>query len=80
MNRAARLALLWTAIGVAAIAGALALAWHRLVPSDEEVLQQIVAQAEARLGIEVTIRSAHCCWSTVTWWRKRSIGSTATTT
>ncbi len=58
MNRAARLALLWTAIGVAAIAGALALAWHRLVPSDEEVLQQIVAQAEARLGIEVTIRSA----------------------
>ncbi len=58
MNRTARLALAWTAIGAAAIAGALALAWHRLVPSDEEVLQQIVAQAEARLGVEVTIGSA----------------------
>ncbi len=58
MNRAARLALLWTAVGVAAIAGALALAWQRLVPSDEEVLQQIVAQAEARFGVEVTIGSA----------------------
>lgn len=58
MNRALRLALLWSAVGVAATAGALALAWHRLVPGDEEVLQRIVAQAEARLGVEVTVGSA----------------------
>ena len=58
MKRVVRLTLLWTAIGVAAVAGALALAWHKLVPTDEEVTQAIVAEAEARLGVAVTVGAA----------------------
>ena len=58
MTRAVRLTLLWTAIGVVLVACVLALAWSALVPDDAEVMQQIVAQAEARLGVEVTVGSA----------------------
>ena len=58
MTRAVRLTLLWTAIALAAVAAALTLAWVKLVPSDDEVAQRIIAQAEARLGVEVTVGSA----------------------
>lgn len=58
MTRAVRLTLLWTAIALAAIAAALTLAWVKLVPSDDEVAQRIIAQAEARLGVKVSVVSA----------------------
>ena len=59
MTRAARLTLLWTALVLAAIVGALALAYVKLVPTDQELTEQIRSQAEARLGVEVALRSAH---------------------
>ena len=59
MTRSARLALFWFAIGLGLLAAALALAWARWVPNDEEVMQRLVAQAEARLGVKVKLGSAH---------------------
>jgi uncharacterized protein involved in outer membrane biogenesis len=59
MQRAARPTLLWIAIGLAVLAAALALAWAKLVPGDEEVAQRVVAQAQALLGVQVTVASAH---------------------
>ena len=59
MTRAARLTLLWTGLALAAIVGALALAYLKLVPTDQELTERIRAQAEARLGVEVALRSAH---------------------
>lgn len=59
MTRAARLTLLWTGLALAAILGALALAYLKLVPTDQELTERIRAQAEARLGVEVALRSAH---------------------
>jgi uncharacterized protein involved in outer membrane biogenesis len=58
MTRTLRLTLTWIAIALALIAAALALVYARLVPSDAQVLEQIRAQAEARLGVEVTVASA----------------------
>jgi uncharacterized protein involved in outer membrane biogenesis len=58
MKRAVRLTLLWTALGAVAVGGALALAYIKLVPTDAQVAERIIAQAEARLGIKVTIDSA----------------------
>src|SRR6478752_6775150 len=62
MTRTARLTLLWIAGSLCVIAVALALAWVRLVPDDARVAQRLVAQAEARLGVKVTIASAHLDW------------------
>ena len=59
MQHTFRRTLLWIAITLAALAAVLALAWAKLVPSDAEVTRQVVAQAQAQLGVEVTIGSAH---------------------
>ena len=59
MKRVVRLSLLWTAAAVVAIAAALALAWVKFVPDDGEVAQQVVALAEARLGVKVQLGAAH---------------------
>ena len=59
MNCSARRLLLWGGIIPLAIAGALAFAWTRVVPSDAELTERIRAQAEARLGVEVTVGAAH---------------------
>jgi uncharacterized protein involved in outer membrane biogenesis len=58
MNRTARLVLLWTAALLCVAGAALAIAWARFVPNDQEVAQRIVAQAEARLGVKVSIGAA----------------------
>ena len=58
MQRPVRLTLLCLAIGVATLAAALAIAWTTLVPTDQEVVQRIVAEAEARLGVPVTVGAA----------------------
>ena len=59
MNRTLRLTLLWTAAVLCLLAAALGIAWIKLVPDDEQVAQRLVAQAEARLGVKVTVGSAH---------------------
>ena len=59
MSRTVRVALSWIAVGLAAAAAALALAYARLVPSEAQMIKEIRAQAAARLGVEVTIASAH---------------------
>ncbi|MDB5945197.1 MAG: hypothetical protein JWQ33_223 [Ramlibacter sp.] len=59
MNRALRLTLLWSAAALALIAAALVFAYLKLVPGDDELTEQIRAQAEARLGVEVHLGSAH---------------------
>jgi uncharacterized protein involved in outer membrane biogenesis len=58
MTRALRLTLTWIAIALALVAAALALIYAKLVPSDAQVLEQVRSQAEARLGVEVTVASA----------------------
>lgn len=62
MTRNARLTLAWIAGGLCLIAAALALTWFKLVPDDQKVAQRLMAQAEARLGVKVTIASAHLDW------------------
>lgn len=58
MKRAVRLTLLWIAVTLAVIAGALALAYASLVPTQEELIERIRIQAEARLGVQVKLGSA----------------------
>lgn len=58
MNRALRLTLLGTALLLAAVAAVLAVAYAKLVPSDQELVERIRAEAEARLGVEVNVGSA----------------------
>lgn len=59
MKRSVLLTLLCAGIGIAAVAGALALAYVKMVPTDQELTERIRAQAEARLGVEVNVGSAH---------------------
>ncbi len=59
MNRALRLTLLWSTAVLALVAAALVFAYLKLVPGDDELTEQIRAQAEARLGVEVRLGSAH---------------------
>jgi uncharacterized protein involved in outer membrane biogenesis len=59
MQRTARLTPLSVGIGLVVLAAALALAWTRLVPNEQEVAQRVIAQAEARLGVGVTLAAAH---------------------
>lgn len=59
MQRTARLTLLWLAAILGLLAAALAVAWFKLVPGDDEVAQRLTAQAQERLGVKVTIGAAH---------------------
>ena len=59
MKRGLRLTLLWGAAVFVVLAGLLAFAWLKLVPGDAELTERIRAQAEARLGVEVRLSSAH---------------------
>ncbi|MCY7318505.1 MAG: hypothetical protein LH617_07220 [Ramlibacter sp.] len=58
MKAAVRLTLLATAILGVAVVGAIAFGYWKLVPSDVELTERIRAQAEARLGVKVTVASA----------------------
>ncbi len=58
MKAAVRLTLLSTATVGIAVVGAIAFAYWKLVPSDVELTERIRAQAEARLGVKVTVASA----------------------
>ena len=59
MERVGRLRLLWTAIGVVAVVAVLAITFRKLVPDDAALVERIRAQAEARLGVEVSVGAAH---------------------
>ena len=56
MTRAARWTL-WTLLGLLALAGTLVAAFIALVPSDEELAARLAAQAEAALGVKVSLGS-----------------------
>ena len=58
MKYAVRVALLSTATLALGVFGAIAFAYWKLVPSDVELTERIRAQAEARLGVKVTVESA----------------------
>ena len=58
MTRTVRLSLLCLAAALCALVATLGIAWMKLVPNDQEVAQRMVEQAEARLGVKVTIGTA----------------------
>ncbi|MDQ6881875.1 MAG: hypothetical protein M3150_07265, partial [Pseudomonadota bacterium] len=59
MNRALRLTFAWSAAVLAVLVAVLVFAYLKLVPRDDDLTEQIRAQAEARLGVEVELGSAH---------------------
>lgn len=59
MTRGLRLTLLWIIAALIVLAAAIAFAWMKLVPSDEELTERIRSQAEQRLGTKVELGLAH---------------------
>jgi uncharacterized protein involved in outer membrane biogenesis len=59
MHRVVRLGLLSIAIVLALAAGVLGVLWVKFVPNDQEVAQRLIDLAQARLGVKVTVGSAH---------------------
>lgn len=59
MQPAVRLSLLSIAVVVGLMAAAVTLAWLKFVPDDDQLTQRVIAQAEERLGVKVTVGTAH---------------------